>query len=287
MRSIPFIKMHGCGNDYVYLDGFTEQLTVNPVEFSRRVSCRHTGIGSDGLILMLPPTQPETHARMRMFNSDGSEGSMCGNAVRCVAMWLYQQHLAPDSMRISIGDRLVTALIDESDPGRHFASVTVDMGPPAPVNLTGPSLENGVVRLVNAELSSGSQFALACVSMGNPHAVAFVDSLDLLPVESIGPALESHPLFPDRTNVEFVQIVDHSAVRVRVWERGSGETMACGSGACAVAATAFQLGYFPRNLKIQVHMRGGSLWIQQDQHLHLLMTGPAVESFRGTIRLDS
>ncbi len=283
MMSIPFIKMHGCGNDYVYLDGFTEQLTVNPGEFSQRVSCRHTGIGSDGLILMLPPNQPETHARMRMFNSDGSEGSMCGNAVRCVAMWLFQQLLAPGSMRISIGDRIVTALVEESNADHRTALVTVDMGPPSPMSISGPYRSLDHVCLVTADVPDYPALDLACVSMGNPHAVAFVDSLDQFPFNTVGPALERHSLFPDRANIEFVQRLSETHARVRVWERGSGETMACGSGACAVAAVGLQLGHFKQNERIQIDMRGGSLWIQQDHRQHLLMTGPAAESFRGSI----
>ncbi|MBL8818233.1 MAG: diaminopimelate epimerase [Planctomyces sp.] len=296
MASLSFIKMHGCGNDYVYLDGFSGSLPVDLQEFARRVSDRHTGIGSDGLVVMLPPDQKDTHARMRMFNSDGSEGSMCGNALRCMAMWLFQSGLAPRTQRISIASEVVSACVLESSSTDRSAVITIDMGIPSVMKLADPARiflqgsDAGRTRsvlpvqqvLVDVPLIS-EPLELACVSMGNPHAVVFVDSLANLPFSVLGPFLETHSLFPDRANIEFVQVISDTLAHVRVWERGSGETRACGSGACAVAAAGFKTDRFSPDQLVTVQMMGGSLLIRQtaDQHLHL--TGPAQESFRGTL----
>jgi diaminopimelate epimerase len=296
MASLSFIKMHGCGNDYVYLDGFSGSLPVDLEQFARRVSNRHTGIGADGLIVMLPPDHEDAHARMRMFNSDGSEGSMCGNALRCVAMWLFQSGLAPRDHRIAIGPRVVSASVLDSSSVDRSAVVTIDMGVPSETELSHkahislrrsePGAEQVLfpVQLVLIDVPLMLKpLELACVSMGNPHAVAFIDTLEDLPFNVLGPFLETHSCFPDRANIEFVQVISNTLAQVRVWERGSGETQACGSGACAVAAAGFKTGRFSPDQQVTIQMMGGSLLIRQttDQRLHL--TGPAQESFRGTL----
>lgn len=296
MASLSFIKMHGCGNDYVYLDGFSGSLPVDLQQFARRVSDRHTGIGADGLVVMLPPDQKDTHARMRMFNSDGSEGSMCGNALRCMAMWLFQSGRAPRDQRISIASGIVSSCVLESSSSDRSAVIRVDMGIPSVMTLadqaksSGKESDAGRTRsvlpvqqvLVDVPLIS-EPLELACVSMGNPHAVAFIDSLADLPFSVLGPFLETHSLFPDRANIEFVQVITNTHAQVRVWERGSGETQACGSGACAVAAAGFKTGRFSPDQQVTIQMMGGSLLIRQTADQHLYLTGPAQESFRGTL----
>jgi diaminopimelate epimerase len=277
MARIPFIKMHGIGNDYVFVDAFRTRVD-DPSDLARRISPRRTGIGSDGLILIAPSAIAD--CRMEMYNADGSRGEMCGNGIRCVGKYVYEQGLARrDAIDVET-DAGIRRLVLHVQDG-HVATVTVDMGEPT---LDGPSIPvaaEGTV--VDAPLDvAGTSFRITCVSMGNPHCVVFVPSVVDLPLAEIGPRFEHHPFFPRRVNTEFVEVVRPGELRMRVWERGSGETAACGTGACAVVVAATLVGRAERHAL--VHLNGGDLdiaWQASDDHV--LMTGPAEEVFRGEL----
>ena len=285
MRPVPFIKMHGCGNDYVFLDCFTQLLPPNPSELARRVSDRHTSVGSDGLVLMEPAETAGVQGQMRMFNRDGSEGTLCINAVRCFAMWLYHSgRTGPDSA-ILMHQRILETRVTDSDPGRGTATVSVNLGQIPPIRDTAADPAGAIVRrirLADVRLSN-VPVELISVSLGNPHAVMFLPNLSLPEIAVLGPTIESHPAFPDRTNVEFAQVTGANEVRVRVWERGSGETRACGSGACAVTLAGVFSGDFRRDQPVQVLMPGGMLRTRLDDQQNLHVQGPAAESFRGEL----
>lgn len=257
-----FVKMHGAGNDYVYVDCFRERVD-DPPALARWVSDRHFGIGSDGLVLILPPEGREADFRMRMFNADGSEAEMCGNAIRCVGKYVRESGL---TLKDELGIETLAGLkvLHLQDDGASIASATVDMGIPA---ATG-----GFVHVAGVEAMP--------VSMGNPHVVLFVEDVSAARVATLGPLIECDPLFPDRTNVEFLAVQARDRLDLRVWERGTGETLACGTGACAAAVAAVLAGEASR--KTEVRVPGGSLsieWREDDGHVYL--TGPAEESFRG------
>ena len=270
-----FTKMHGIGNDYIFVDCFHETLAEAPETLAAKVSERHFGIGGDGLILILPSNVAD--ARMRIFNADGSEAEMCGNGVRCVAKYVYERGIAKKNpLTIETGRGVLTLHLEVKDD--RVQSVTVDMGEPIldpariPVRLNGTVIEHPI----NMD---GVDLAITCVSMGNPHCVIFRPEIDDHLVTQIGPKLERHPLFPNRTNVEFVQVLSPSEVRMRVWERGSGETLACGTGACAVCVAGVLAGRLDR--KVLVHLLGGDLQIEWRSDGHVFMTGPATEVFTG------
>ena len=274
--------MHGIGNDYVYVDCFAEPVPDDPAELARRISDRHFGVGGDGLILILPSRVAD--ARMWMFNADGSEAEMCGNGIRCLAKYLYDHGICrQERMNIETGAG-VRSLELQIEAGRT-QQVRVDMGPPVleperiPTTLPGnPTLPGSPV--VGAALEVGGESVeLTCVSMGNPHAVAFVDKLSDHWVREIGPKLERDPHFPNRVNAEFVEVVSATEVRMRVWERGSGETLACGTGATAVCVAGALAGRTER--AVVVHLLGGDLQIEWADDNHAYMTGPAVEVFWG------
>nr|WP_320048643.1 diaminopimelate epimerase [uncultured Desulfuromonas sp.] len=275
---MKFIKMHGAGNDYVYIDGF-QQVIPRPEELAVRISDRHFGVGSDGLILILPSELAD--ARMRMFNADGSEAQMCGNGIRCVAKYLYDQQPQRGS-RLSIetlaGVLTVDVLSDDVDP--LVSQVTVDMGKPRLqrelIPMSGPGQEKALDVAVEVE---GRTFTVSCVSMGNPHCVVYVDDVETFDVAYWGPLLETHPLFPERINVEFVEIVSPTEVRQRTWERGAGETLACGTGASAVTVAGFLTGRTHR--AIRNHLRGGVLTLEYREDETVMMTGPAERVFTG------
>lgn len=281
MTRIPFIKMEGIGNDYVYLDLFPgrglslEQLGDLP-GLARRMSDRHFGIGSDGLILIHPSKQAD--ARMQMFNADGSEGEMCGNGIRCVARYLVDEGLvAGPELRVETGAGMRTLTLVPM--GDESPAVRVDMGFPrlerSEVPMIGPP-----GRVVEEPITvEGTELRITAVSMGNPHAVIFVDDVEAVPVERLGPRLEAHALFPRRTNVEFVQVLSRSEVRQRTWERGSGETLACGTGASAVCVAGVLAGKTDR--RILDHLRGGALVLEWVADGAVFMQGPAREVFRG------
>ncbi len=355
-EQLHFLKMHGCGNDYVFVDCLSQPVPPNPGELAVRISDRHTSVGADGLVLLLPSDVADV--RIRMFNSDGSEGAMCGNAIRCVALWLLRSATAPQSQtadgvqsdgvqpdmhaartqpdslrpellpsgyRIQTQNRVVDATVISHSSTRQSAIVRVNMGPPSPVTLASPATvaspatgcpvaaaiehssgdrkENHppdrppqresmqtptaflqYVALPNVQLA-GDAVTLACVSMGNPHAVIFVSDLTSVPFEFAGPAIENHPAFPDRTNVEFAEVINNHHVRVRVWERGSGETMACGSGACAVAVAGIASGLLHHQQPVLIDMSGGQLQVSWPDQKDVFLQGMASLSFEGLLCL--
>lgn len=278
---MKFTKMHGCGNDYVYVDCFAEPIPKNPSALSRAVSDRHFGIGGDGLILICPAEVAD--ARMRMFNVDGSEAEMCGNGIRCLAKYVYDHGIArKPSLRIETGRGILT--LDVEVRIGKVQRVRVDMGEPIlqasriPTTLPGDPPKNA--RLV----VDGHEYSVTCVSMGNPHCVQYVDDVDRAPVTTVGPLIESDQHFPQRTNVEFVHVLSRGELRMRVWERGSGETWACGTGAAAVAVASALTGRTDRRLL--AHLRGGDLELDWSADGHVYVTGPAVEVFNGEWTCD-
>lgn len=277
---IHFTKMQGLGNDYIYVNCFQESVE-NPEAFSRFISDRHFGCGSDGLILILPSSKADF--RMRMFNADGSEGRMCGNGVRCVAKYVYDYGLTCKTTVTLETLGGIKTLNMTLGPDGKVALVRVDMGKaelaPAsiPVLFPGPDFIHQPVEV------GGETVCLTCVSMGNPHAVAFVEDPMALDLEKIGPLYENHPLFPDRINTEFIHVLDPHTIQMRVWERGSGETMACGTGACASVVACTLRGFCPRGEDITVKLRGGDVVINYQEDGTVFMTGPAVTIFDGVI----
>jgi diaminopimelate epimerase len=277
-----FTKMHGAGNDYIYVDCVAQPAPANPADVARRVSDRHVGIGGDGLILILPSRVAD--ARMQMFNADGSEAEMCGNGIRCVAKYVYDHGLA-QKPTLAIETKAGILSLDLEIAGGRVHRVRVDMREPIldsqriPTTLPGnPALPGSPV--VGAELEvAGRRLSVTCVSMGNPHCVTFVDWLTDDWVLGLGPRIESDPHFPRRVNAEFVEVRSPTEVRMRVWERGSGETLACGTGACAVCVAGVLAGRTGR--KILIHLRGGDLDLDWADNNHVYLTGPAVEVFSG------
>ncbi len=270
--AMRFTKMHGAGNDYIYVDLRREKVP-DPAALARAVSDRHTGVGADGLILIAP--SEEADFRMIMFNADGSEGEMCGNGIRCIGKYVYDHGLTKKK-EIAVetpGGRVELVLHARNGEVRE---VTVDMGAPRPIPKSFHVRADGVRRFLRERADGTEGFV---VSMGNPHFVVPVDSAERAPVAERGPVLEKHPDFPSRVNVEFVEIVGPGHARQRTWERGSGETLACGSGACAVAAALAEHGLTGRRLRVD--LRGGTLGIEVAPDGRLLMTGPAVEIFSG------
>jgi diaminopimelate epimerase len=271
-----FTKMHGAGNDYVYVDCFSQPAPENPAELARKVSHRHCGIGADGLILICRSETAD--ARMRMFNADGSESEMCGNGIRCVAKYVYDHGLVRrETLKIETGAGILSLDLELTDD--RVDRVRVDMGEPILEASRIPTTLNGSP-VVGAKLPmDGTMLEVTCVSMGNPHAVTFVEELSDRWVLGIGPQVEIDAHFPNRTNAEFVQVVSPREVRMRVWERGSGETQACGTGASAVCVAGALTGRTDR--KILAHLPGGDLELDWAQDNRVYMTGPAVEVFSG------
>lgn len=273
-----FTKMHGAGNDYIYVNGFTEKVT-NPAELSILLSNRNFGVGSDGLVLILPSEICDF--RMRMFNADGSESEMCGNASRCVGKYVYDKGLTQKteiSLETGAGAKILKLEVSNGKVKR----VTVDMGEPIlqpaliPVNLPGDKAVSVPLIIENSE------YAITCVSMGNPHAVVFTTGIDQLNLTELGPKFENNALFPRRTNTEFIEILDRTTLKMRVWERGTGETLACGTGACASLVAAVLNGYTERKATLQ--LLGGTLEIEWDEKTnHVFMTGPAETVFEGEL----
>lgn len=292
MISLPFIKMHGCGNDYVFIDGMdwtiTQTQAFNFAAVARQVSDRHQSIGGDGLVVMLASERSDADARMRMFNADGSEGNLCGNALRCMAMWLHQSSRCGTRCRITMHDRVIGAEITSSDPIQKRAIVGVDIGPPEVLTPTASDLQKYVRPTILSDIQlQGQPLRIVEVSMGNPHAIILVDDLSMVAFEVIGPQVERHPAFPNRTNVEFVQMTGSNRARVRVWERGSGETQACGSGACATAVMGWTTDLFSLSQPVEIQMPGGYLIVQMSVEDRVSLEGPAEESARGNLILKS
>lgn len=277
---MKFTKMHGIGNDYIYVNCFEEQIE-NPAEFAIFWSDRHKGIGSDGLVMIMPST--DCDFRMRMFNADGSESEMCGNASRCIGKFVYDKGLT-DKTEVTLETLAGVKILKLSlGADKLVESVTVDMGEPI--------LESGLIpttikktNVINepVDFNSEIQYNITCVSMGNPHAVIFTTGIEKLDLPKIGTVIENAAIFPRRTNTEFIEVLSKDRLKMRVWERGSGETMACGTGACASAVAAVLNNLTER--KVTIELLGGELtieWKEADNHVYL--TGGATTVFEGVI----
>lgn len=279
---MKFTKMHGAGNDYIYVNCF-EETVKNPEQTALKVSDRHFGIGSDGLVLIEPSAVADF--KMDIYNSDGSRAKMCGNATRCVAKYVYDNSMTSKreiTLETLSGIKTISMFIENG----KVKSAAVNMGAPVtdprkiPVDLDGGAV---VARKIEA---GGKNHTVTCVSMGNPHCVLFVEDTGSIEIEKTGPLFENHSLFPDRINTEFIQVVDHKTLKMRVWERGAGETLACGTGACAAAAAAVLNGLCKKDEDISVILLGGVLTIRWDAASNdIYMTGPAETVCTGEIEL--
>ncbi|MGL6097225.1 MAG: diaminopimelate epimerase [Fimbriiglobus sp.] len=272
-----FTKMHGLGNDYVYVNGFAERVPADPVAMAVKISDRHFGVGGDGLILIVPSEIAD--ARMRMFNADGSEAEMCGNGLRCVAKYVYDHSIARKP-RLALETGRGVLSVDLEVAGDKVSRVRVNMGEPIlqsaiiPTTLPGDPPVDAILEV------AGTEYRVTCVSMGNPHVTIYCDDVANVPLETVGPVLETAAAFPRRVNVHFVQVHSPSEVTMRTWERGSGITLACGTGACAVCVAGVLTGRTSR--KLLAHLPGGDLeleWSEADNCVY--MTGPATEVFNG------
>jgi diaminopimelate epimerase len=280
MGTLKFTKMHGCGNDYVYFDCFSQNIE-DPEALSIRLSDRHKGVGGDGIIMVCPSDIAD--GRMRIFNADGSEAMMCGNGIRCVAKFLYDTGLA-HKKHLEIDTLSGVKYCDIIEKNGEAVAVTVDMGRAElvpgriPVNLPGERIVGETVSV------AGGEYEVTCVSMGNPHCVLFGGDPMELGLETVGPRFEKDPIFPQGVNTEFIEVIDSHTLKMRVWERGSGETMACGTGACAAAVAACLNRYCKMGEDITVHLRGGDLVINYTDE-RVRMTGEAVKVFDGEIEV--
>ena len=277
---MKFTKMHGIGNDYVYVNCF-EETVENPSEVSKKVSDRHFGIGSDGLILIKPSEKADFE--MEMYNADGSQGAMCGNGIRCVAKYVYDYGLT-DKTNISVDTKSGIKYLDLTVANGKVALVKVNMGQPE-LNAEKIPMIYKKQQVIQQPLAvKDNIYEVTAVSMGNPHVIVYMDQIRDLAIEKIGPDFEKHPAFPEGVNTEFVHVIDRKTVEMRVWERGSGETLACGTGACAVAVACVLNGYTEE--KVTVRLLGGELKIFWNRKENLVyMTGPAEVVFDGTINL--
>lgn len=277
---MKFTKMHGCGNDYVYVNLFEEQIE-NPAKVSIAVSDRHFGIGSDGLITIGPSDIADF--RMRIYNADGSEAEMCGNGIRCVAKYVYD-HKLTDKAEITVETGAGVKTLQLTVEDDKVTLVRVDMGEPILTPDEIPVVADGDRVVDEPIVVDDKEWRMTCVSMGNPHAVVFVDDVAHFELEKYGPLFENHVRFPKRTNTEFVQIISRNEAIMRVWERGSAETWACGTGTCATVMACILNGLTDND--VLVHLRGGDLRIAYDaKSNHIFMTGPATEVFEGEIQL--
>lgn len=273
---MEFTKMQGCGNDYVYINGFKETIEDIP-SLAKAISDRHFGVGSDGLVMILPSEHSDF--RMRMFNADGSESEMCGNAIRCVGKYVYDNKMTTKALvtiETLAGEKVLELTVEDE----QVTYARVDMGEPilAPADIPVVSGLNPVIG--ELMVIDERAFAVTCVSMGNPHAIIFVDEIAEEHVYGVGPKMEVHSNFPNKTNVEFVKVIDEATLEMRVWERGTGETLACGTGACATMVAAVLNKKVGR--KAAVNLIGGQLIIEWDEATnHVFMSGPAVTVFKG------
>ena len=270
-NKIRFSKMHGAGNDYIYVDT-TKQTISNPTELAIKWSKFHTGIGSDGLVLIGKSNIADFS--MRIFNSDGSEAKMCGNASRCIGKFVYENGLTNKqdiSLDTNSGIKYLKLIIED----KVVKKVSVDMG--------NPEIKSDILKI---RLDNGMKFSGSSISMGNPHYVVFTNNIEEVNLSEIGPMIENHKFFPDRTNVEFAQITGNNTIRMRVWERGSGITFACGTGACATAVAAINKGLVSKDSPVIINMDGGSLSIEwKNKTNQVIMTGEATHVFDGEINL--
>lgn len=280
---MKFTKMHGIGNDYVYVNCF-EETVKNPPAVAKFVSDRHFGIGSDGLILIKPSDIAD--CEMDMYNLDGSQGAMCGNGIRCVAKYVYDYGVI-NKTSISIATKSGIKYLDLTVKDGKVSMVKVNMGSPI-LDAKQIPVVSETEQVINAPLEvDGEVYHITAVSMGNPHAIVYMENVDGLDIEKIGPKFENHVAFPDRVNTEFVKVLDTHTVQMRVWERGSGETLACGTGACAVAVASILNGHVDGSTPVTVRLLGGDLQIYWDRQENLVyMTGPASVVFDGEIDLS-
>ena len=273
---MKFTKMHGCGNDYVYVNGFTEKVADKPKAVVA-LSDRHFGIGSDGVIFINPSQQADFE--MEMYNADGTRAEMCGNGIRCVGKYVYD-HGMTDKTSITVESFGKVKYLDLTVENGKVVKVKVNMGKPELTAKDVPAVSVHEQVIDEEIIVKGKSYRMTCVSMGNPHAVVFMDDVEHLAIEEIGPYFENHERFPNRTNTEFVQVIDDSHVKMRVWERGTGETLACGTGCCATAVACVLNRLTGAHVTVQV--LGGEIEIYWDQKENLVyMTGPAVTVFEG------
>ncbi len=281
---MKFTKMHGCGNDYIYVDGEKEKIAADSkAQLVRRLSDRHFGIGGDGVIFINP--SKEADFEMEMYNMDGSRAEMCGNGIRCVAKFVYDKGLT-EKTSISVISAGKVKYLDLSVKDGKVSTVKVNMGSPVLKASDIPVIaDNGEEPVIAKDIEvDGKNYKMTCVSMGNPHAVIFVDDVAGLKLEEIGPKFETHQRFPKKVNTEFVKVIDRDTVEMRVWERGTGETLACGTGACATAVACILNGL--TNDTVTVKLLGGSLQIRWDKEADLVyMTGPASTVFEGEVEI--
>lgn len=279
---MKFTKMHGCGNDYIYVDGSKEKIvTEDKPEIVKRLSDRHFGIGGDGVIFINP--SKEADFEMEMYNMDGTRAEMCGNGIRCVAKFVYDKGLT-DQKNVSIVSCGKIKYLELNIENNKVSTVKVNMGAPVLKANDIPVIADGE-EVISEQIEVGGKiYKMTCVSMGNPHAVVFVDDVATLPLEKIGPMFENHVRFPKRINTEFVKVLDSETIEMRVWERGTGETLACGTGACASVAACILNGLTGE--EVTVKLLGGNLQIRWDRSENLVyMTGPASTVFEGEIEL--
>lgn len=275
---MKFTKMHGIGNDYVYVNCFKETVE-HPSEMAIKVSDRHFGIGSDGLILIKPSEVAD--GKMEMYNADGSQGAMCGNGIRCVAKYMYDYGIT-DKTSISVETKSGIKYLDLTIKDGKVDTVKVNMGTPILKAVDIPVRSEKEKVIDESVMVDGKEWKITCVSMGNPHAITYIDDVKNLEIEKIGPKFENHEIFPDRVNTEFVRVIDRNTVEMRVWERGSGETLACGTGACAVAVSSILNGLTEE--EVTVKLLGGDLKIFWDRTENkVYMTGSATTVFNGEI----
>ena len=280
---LEFTKMHGIGNDYVYINAITQKID-DPNALAKKLSDRRFSIGGDGVILICPSDVAD--AKMRMFNADGSEGKMCGNGVRCVGKYVYD-NLLEDKSRNTVSIETLSGIktmkITAVDGKAEL--LEVDMEKAELKTELIPAVYEGSDTVIRKPLVvNGEEHIVTCVSMGNPHCVTFVDDVDSLDLERIGPYFEKHSAFPEQINTEFVKVIDEKTLQMRVWERGSGETWACGTGACATVVAACENGYCKKGEDVTVHLKGGDLIINYTDE-RVLMTGPATKVFDGEIEV--
>lgn len=282
-RILKFCKMHGTGNDYVYVNCFEEQVN-HPEKLAIALSDRHFGIGSDGLILIAPSQTAD--CKMIMYNADGSQGKMCGNGIRCVAKYVYDHEIAKkESITVETASGIKTLQITDAF-GKKAQEIAVDMGTALLKPSEIPVLDSGEDFIARDVEVNGVSYKITCVSMGNPHAVIFTEGIDKLDLDRIGPYFENHPLFPDRINTEFVEVLGEHTLKMRVYERGSGETISCGTGTCAAVVAAVKNGYCRQNEEITVQIRGGELKDTYLEDGRVIMKGTASFVFRGEIEVE-
>lgn len=277
MAQVKFTKMHGIGNDYVYINCFEERVE-NPSELAIKMSPRRFGVGADGVILICPSAVAD--AKMRMFNLDGSEGKMCGNGIRCVGKYIYDNGIAHKNT-VTVETLSGVKTLEITDKDGVCQSITVDMGKAELKTELIPAVAD-VDKIINMPLRvADTNYNITAVSMGNPHAVVFCNDIDGLNLEKIGPDFEHNKIFPEQVNTEFIKVINADTLQMRVWERGSGETFACGTGACAAVVAAVENGYCLRDREITVHLLGGDLFITYKSDGTVFMRGDAQKVYDG------